>query len=29
MQGHYQPGQVLPGEAFLASEYATSRPTIH
>jgi GntR family transcriptional regulator len=28
VQGHYQPGQVLPGEAFLASEYATSRPTI-
>lgn len=28
LQGHYQPGQALPGEAFLASEYATSRPTI-
>ena len=28
VQDHYQPGQALPGEAFLASEYATSRPTI-
>ncbi|MFC6086744.1 GntR family transcriptional regulator [Sphaerisporangium aureirubrum] len=28
LQHHYQPGQALPGEAFLASEYATSRPTI-
>ncbi|MEU0484294.1 GntR family transcriptional regulator [Streptosporangium sp. NPDC006013] len=26
MQGHYQPGRILPGEAFLASEYVTSRP---
>ncbi|GAT68241.1 gntR family transcriptional regulator [Planomonospora sphaerica] len=28
LQDHYQPGQALPGEAFLAAEYATSRPTI-
>ncbi|MFG1880266.1 GntR family transcriptional regulator [Sphaerisporangium sp. NPDC049003] len=28
LQGHYQPGQALPGEAFMADEYATSRPTI-
>ncbi|GAB3878039.1 GntR family transcriptional regulator [Microbispora bryophytorum] len=28
LEDHYQPGQALPGEAFLASEYATSRPTI-
>lgn len=26
--GHYQPGQALPGEAHLADEYATSRPTV-
>jgi DNA-binding GntR family transcriptional regulator len=28
LQDHYKPGQALPGEAFLANEYATSRPTI-
>ncbi|MFD0735063.1 GntR family transcriptional regulator [Planotetraspora mira] len=28
LEDQYQPGQALPGEAFLASEYATSRPTI-
>ncbi|GAA1708418.1 hypothetical protein GCM10009734_09130 [Nonomuraea bangladeshensis] len=27
LQDHYKPGQALPGEAFLANEYATSRPT--
>ncbi|MBO3753047.1 GntR family transcriptional regulator [Streptosporangiaceae bacterium NEAU-GS5] len=28
LDGHYQPGQALPGEAALARTYATSRPTI-
>jgi GntR family transcriptional regulator len=26
--GHYQPGHALPGEAHLADQYATSRPTV-
>ncbi|SEG92185.1 GntR family transcriptional regulator [Thermomonospora echinospora] len=28
LDGHYQPGQALPGEAHLADTYATSRPTV-
>lgn len=28
LDGYYQPGQALPGEAHLASHYATSRPTV-
>ncbi|GAA5064766.1 DNA-binding GntR family transcriptional regulator [Thermocatellispora tengchongensis] len=28
LNGHYQPGQALPGESALATQYATSRPTI-
>ncbi|MFI6923988.1 GntR family transcriptional regulator [Nonomuraea spiralis] len=28
LDGHYQPGQALPGEAALAHTYNTSRPTI-
>ncbi|WP_171064736.1 GntR family transcriptional regulator [Actinomadura soli] len=28
LDGYYQPGQALPGEAQLASHYATSRPTV-